>query len=136
MLAQLAHTIGVVSLAEYLAAEHPGSELVTERELRTERARQRREGVDTSNGRAPDALLRISAKRAGAQGIKRVAIELDLSRKDRRSLERMINQFDQEPDVDVVWWYVTPPRVERAREIVRALNAQDRFEVREWHGPT
>jgi hypothetical protein len=136
VLSQLRHTLAVVLLAEGLAAQHSGSELVTERELRAERYRMRREGIDTSLGRTPDAILRIPAKGVGAEGIKRVAIELDLVRKDRRAMERMIHQYDNEPDIDIVWWYVPPVRAERTREIVSDLAADDRFEVREWRGPT
>ena len=100
VLSQLRHTLAVVLLAEGLAAQHRGSELLTERELRAERYRLRRQGVDTSTGRTPDALLRIPAKGPGAQGITRVAVELDLARKDRRALERMVHQYDQEEGID------------------------------------
>jgi hypothetical protein len=48
----------------------------------------------------------------------------------------MIQQYDHEDDIDVVWWYVLPVRVERTRELVRSQNATDRFDVREWRGPT
>jgi hypothetical protein len=51
-------------------------------------------------------------------------------------MERMIHQYDNEPDIDIVWWYVPPVRAERTREIVSDLAADDRFEVREWRGPT
>ena len=136
VLSQLRHTLAVVLLAEGLAAEHRGAELLTERELRAERYRMQRQGLDTSRGRTPDAVLRIPAKGPGAQKIKRVAIELDLSRKDRRAMERMIHQYDQTDGIDAIWWYVLPVRVERTRGIVGDLHAEDRFEVREWRGPT
>lgn len=136
VLSQLRHTVAVVLLAEGLAAQHRGCELQTERELRAERYRLQRQGVDTSRGRIPDALLSIPAKGPGAQKIKRVAVELDLTRKDRRALERMIYQYDEIDGIDAVWWYVHPVRMERTRDIVRELAAEDRFEVREWRGPT
>jgi hypothetical protein len=60
-----------------------------------------------------------------------VAVELDLARKDRRALERMVRQYDHER-VDAVWWYVAPQRVDRTRAIVTGLDAQDRIEVRPW----
>ena len=134
VVSQLRHTIAVVWLTEYLLAEQRGAELVTERELRAERYRELRDGTrETEQGRTPDALLRVPTKGPGAQGIKTVAIELDLSRKDRRAMERMVRQYDRE-NVDQVWWYVTPPRVDRTRQIVRELNADDRIEVRAWLG--
>lgn len=132
VLSELRHTLAVVLLAEGLRAQHK-AELTTERQLRAERYRMRREGHDTSQGRTPDALLRVPVS---AKKVQRIAVELDLSRKDRRAMERMINQYDQEPDVDLIWWYVRPHRLKPAKEVVRQLAAQDRFEVREWPGPT
>lgn len=134
VLSELRHSLAVVVLAEYLLAEHHGVELTTERELRAQRYRELREGTRrTEQGRAPDALLRIPTKGAGAQGVMTVAVELDLSRKDRRAMERMIRQYDRET-VDRVWWYVAPARLERTRALVRELRADDRIEVREWRG--
>lgn len=135
VLAELKHTLGVVLLVEGLARQM-GAEYETERELRAQRYRLQNEGVDISQGRCPDAILRIPAKGPGAQGIKRVALELDLSRKERRAMEKMIHQYDQEPDVDAVWWYVPPARVEHAKSVVADLNATDRFWVLEWRAPT
>ncbi len=132
VLSELRHSIALVWLSEYLLAENAGAELVTERELRAQRYRDLREGRRaTEHGRAPDALLRIPTKRAGARGVMTVAVELDLSRKDRRAMERMIRQYDRE-NVDRVWWYVTAARLERTRAIVREMRAADRIEVFEW----
>jgi hypothetical protein len=131
VISQLRHTLAVVALAEFLLAQHRGAELVTERELRAHRYRDIRAGVDRSDGRTPDAVLRIPSDGPGAQGVVSVAIELDLSRKDRRALERVIHQYDHE-DVDIVWWYVAANRVQRTRAIVRELAAEDRIEVRPW----
>jgi hypothetical protein len=137
VLSELRHSLAVVWLTEYLLAEHAGAELTTERELRAQRYRELRDGVrEVEEGRAADALLRIPADDASAQGVMVIAIELDLSRKDRRAAERMIRQYDYENDIDKVWWYVMPGRVERTRALVSDLNAEDRFEVRQWRGPT
>jgi hypothetical protein len=137
VLSELRHSLAVVWLTEYLLAENAGAELTTERELRAERYRELRDGVrEVEEGRAPDALLRIPADDASAQGVMTVAVELDLSRKDRRLMDRMIRQYDYENDIEKVWWYVMPGRVERTRALVSDLNAEDRFEVRQWRGPT
>lgn len=134
VLSELRHSLAVVWLTEYLLAEHRGAELTTERELRAQRYRDLHEGKRTTeHGRAPDALLRIPTKGAGAQGVMTVAVELDLTRKDRRAMERMVRQYDRER-VDCVWWYVTSARLERTRALVRELRADDRIEVREWRG--
>jgi hypothetical protein len=134
VLSQLRHTLAVVLLVEGLAYKQPGTEYVTERELRAERYRQRRAGVDISRGRVPDGILQIPDKRT--KTIRRVALELDITRKDRRALENMVHRYDQEPDIDAVWWYTLGFRVERTQAVVRDLAAQDRFEVREWRAPT
>lgn len=137
VLSELRHSLAVVWLTEYLLAENAGAELTTERELRARRYRELRDGTrGAEEGRAADALLRIPSGGPGAEGIKTVALELDLSRKDRRAGERMVRQYDYENDVDEVWWYVLPGRVERTRALVSDLNAEDRFEVRQWRGPT
>ncbi|MGC2372860.1 MAG: hypothetical protein WA484_03195 [Solirubrobacteraceae bacterium] len=134
VLSQLRHSIAVVWLTEYLLAENADAELTTERELRAERYRELRDGTrETEHGRAPDALLRIPVKGAGAQGVMTVAVELDLTRKDRRAMERMVRQYDRER-VDRIWWYVTPARLERTRALVRELRADNRIEVRAWPG--
>jgi hypothetical protein len=137
VLSELRHSLAVVWLTEYLLADNAGAELTTERELRAERYRELRDGTrEAEEGRAADALLRIPSNGPGAEGITTVAIELDLSRKDRRAAERMIRQYDHESDIDKVWWYVMPGRVERTRTLVSDFNAEDRFEVRQWRGPT
>lgn len=137
VLSELRHALAVVELTEYLLAENAGAELTTERELRAQRYRELREGTrEAEEGRAADALLRIPPTGPGAERITTIAIELDLTRKDRRAMDRMIRQYDHENDIDKVWWYVMPGRVERTREVVSELNAGDRFEVRKWLGRT
>lgn len=128
---QLRHTLALVWLTEYLLTEHSGAQLVTERELRAQRYRELRNGErEIEHGRAPDALLHLPARDASAP-IETVAIELDVSRKDRRAMERMVRQYDREV-VDRVWWFVRPVQVERTRQLVHELHADDRIEVRQW----
>ena len=133
VLSELDHALAVVRLAERLAFEHRGSELITERELRAQRYRERLAGErETSVGRTPDAHLRIPVKGKRKQ-IEDVALELDLTRKDRRALLRMVEQYDQERDYDAIWWYVPPVRVKRLKDFVVEHGADRRIEVREWH---
>jgi hypothetical protein len=129
---ELRHTLALVWLTEYLLRENAGAQLVTERELRAERYRERREGErDVEQGRAPDALLRLPATQEADEHFETVAIELDLSRKDRREIERIVRQYDHEK-VDRVWWFVRSARVASVRGLIRELHAEDRVEVREW----
>lgn len=127
---ELRHALTLVWLTEYLLTEHAGAKLVTERELRVQRYRELRNGDrEIEHGRVPDALLHLPAHNpAGAQT---VAIELDLSRKDRRAMERMVRQYDRE-NVDRIWWFVRAVQVERTRELVHQLHADDRIEVLQW----
>jgi hypothetical protein len=137
VLSELRHSIAVVALTEYLLAEHAGAELTTERELRAQRYRELRAGTrEPEEGRAADALLRIQGDGSDAGLTTTVALELDLSRKDRRAAERMIRQYDHEHDIDKIWWYVKRGRIDRTRSIVRDLSAEDRIEVRTWRGRT
>lgn len=132
VLSELRHSLALVALTERLLSENKRGELTTERELRAERYRQRRDGARrTERGRTPDAILHVPVKGGGAQRTMTVAIELDLARKDRRAMERMIRQYDRER-VDRVWWYVLPVRAERTRDVVRQMRAQRRIEVFEW----
>jgi hypothetical protein len=132
VVSQLRHSVALVWLTEYLLAENAGAELTTERELRAQRYRDLRDGVrDVEEGRAPDALLRIPTTDSSAQDALTVAVELDLARKDRRAMERMVRQYDYER-VDRVWWFVTPARLDRTRALVRELRAEERIEVKEW----
>jgi hypothetical protein len=130
---ELPHTVALVWLTENLLHQNAGSELVTERELRAQRYRERRDGErDLEQGRAPDALLRLPQTADHPDGSpETVAIELDLSRKGRREMERMIRQYDHE-NVDHIWWFVRPFRLERTRQLVRELRAEGRIEVHRW----
>lgn len=112
--------------------EHAGAQLVTERELRAQRYRERRDGDrELSHGRAPDALLLLPSGQGRGGEAETVAIELDLSRKDRREMENVIHQYDHE-HVDRIWWFVRPIRVDRTRAVVRELRAEHRIEVQQW----
>lgn len=129
---ELRHTIALVWLTEYLLYENAGATLITERELRAERYRQHREGEQhLERGRVPDALLRLPGSQHEGRDMETVAVELDVSRKDGRAMVRMVHQYDRE-NVDRVLWFVRTVRVERARQIVRELRADDRIEVRAW----
>jgi hypothetical protein len=132
VVSELRHSLALVKLTERLLYDNKGAELTTEREIRAERYRELRDGGrQPEQGRAPDAILRIPTKGAGAQGVMTVAVELDLTRKDRRAMERMVRQYDREK-VDRVWWFVARARRERTRDLVRELRADDRVEVFEW----
>ena len=129
VLSEIQHSLAIVRVTEALLKGHPGAELTTERELRAQRYRARQAGERSDGrGRTPDALLRLPKKGAKSETI---AIEVDVTRKDRRAIERVITAYDYER-VDGVWWFVAPGRVERVRDVVRAMRADRRIEVRPW----
>jgi hypothetical protein len=129
---ELNHTLALVTLAEFLLYENPGAELRTERELRAQRYRDIARGArpPRGSGRIPDAILRLPSPGARGPTYRTVAIELDLSRKDHATWEHIISAYRFDKEVDQVWWYVTPGRIERARLIVARCEAADRIEVR------
>lgn len=134
VMSEVRHALAVVWLTEYLLGEHRGAELTTEREIRAQRYRELRERTrPVEQGRAPDALLTLSKKSGNNTTTETIAVELDISRKDRRALERMIRQYDREL-VDKVWWYVIPSRVERMTKFIEEMRAERRFEIRPWRG--
>jgi hypothetical protein len=129
--AEFHHSIAVVDLIEILLAGNPAAQLITERELRTERMREKRTGMRTATGRIPDAAFRIPAK--GKSPERLVAIELDRSPRRQRDVEAIIREYNAESYTSVVW-YVRPVRVERMREIMVTSRVQDFIEVRPWQG--
>jgi hypothetical protein len=132
VLAELRHTLAVVGLTEYLLAANPGAELITERELRGLRHRERQSGGRApGSGRCPDGILRLPTRDEGESQSRVVAIELDRVRKDLRSMEAIIHGYDEELAIDVIWWYVPSTHLARITELVRALRANDRIEVKE-----
>ena len=128
VLAELRHTIAVVWLTEYLLARLPGADLVTERELRAQRYRERAD----DRGRVPDALLRLLTAGSSPAG-ETVAVEVDRVRKDSRSMVEIIRGYNRNLDVDRVWWFVSAGRVERVRDLVHSQGAQRRIQV--WEMP-
>lgn len=132
VLSELRHTLAVVTLAESLVDSHPGAALITERELWAERYRKRWVDGDTSNlGRVPDAILLIPSH--GGRRPVAVAVELDLSRKSRHTVQTMVQRYEPVP-VDAVWLYVSPARTDRVRAWLTQLGAGDRFHVFDWRG--
>lgn len=111
---------------ERLLDEQPQATLITERELRADRYRERLGGQrPTGRGRTPDGVLHL-AKKA-------IAIELDLTPKRSKDYERILLAYKQER-YDEVWWYVLPRVVERVRGVVRDNRATDFMTVRAWEG--
>jgi hypothetical protein len=126
VLAEIRHTLAVVDLVEALLANMPpGTTLRTERELRAERRQELTRGTRRpGRGRVPDALF------IHPQGMT-VALELDLTPKRVRDMERILIAYLQERYSRILW-YVLPRQVGRLEEIVRKQRADDVVAVRAW----
>jgi hypothetical protein len=132
VVSELRHTIALVKLCETLLANNPTAELLTERELRAERYRDLRRGDrEIGTGRAPDALLRIPTGEPSVRRVAVIAVELDMSRKDARAMERMLREYDRET-VDRVWWFVSADRLQRTRQFVKEMRRENRVQVFQW----
>lgn len=132
VISELRHTLALVRLCETLLVNNPTAELVTERELRAARYREQHDGDrEPAHGRIADALLRIPTGRADRAPVAVVAVELDMSRKDVRAMERMLRAYDREA-IDRLWWFVAPHRVARVRDFVRDMHRDDRVQVFAW----
>ena len=125
VLAEVHHTLALVDLMEHLLAQNRRATMVTEREIRALRFRelavkQRRPGY----GRIPDGILHLGDK-------KTVAVELDLTSKRQRDIERVITGYKQER-YDSVWWFARPAITGRIKEIVVANRVDDLIDVKTW----
>jgi len=127
VLSDVRHAIALVDLTEQLLTQTKGAILETEREFRARRHRAMREGnARVGKGRIPDAVLTLSNGEP-------VAVELDLTSKRSRDIERIIISFQYER-VKHVWWFCTSKEItERVREVVRRRRADDFIEVKLWH---
>ena len=129
--AEFHHSLAVVDLIEILLEDNPAAILITERELRAERMREKRARTRKATGRIPDAAFRLPAK--GKKPERLVAIELDRSPRRQRDVEGIIREYNAESYTSVVW-YVRPGRVDKMREIMIASRVEDFIEVRPWQG--
>jgi hypothetical protein len=120
---EVRHAVALVDLVEELQAQHKGSSLRTEREIRTDRWHDRADGRrDAGKGRIPDGQLTLSSGRV-------VAIEMDLTPKRSKDFERILRAYRQER-FDEIWWYVVPGAVERVRRLVEDNRCDDFVDVR------
>jgi hypothetical protein len=123
------HALDIVDLTEELLAEHPEATLITERERRADRYRDKRAGKRKTTGRIPDAVFIFPATDSTKE--RTVAVELDRSPRNRMDIESVIQAYLSERYTEV-WWYVRPSRVEIVRQITRRMKVADLFEVRPW----
>ncbi len=120
---EVRHAVALVDLVELLLTQYKGSTLTTEREIRTDRWHERKDGRrDSGKGRIPDAQLTLKTGRT-------VAVELDLTAKRSKDFERILKAYRQEK-FDEIWWYVVPGAVERVRKLIEQNRCDDFMDVR------
>lgn len=129
--AEVPHALSLVDLTEEILTLHPDAILITERERRAERYRDKRKGLRKTTGRIPDAVFMLPAK--GSRKEQVIAVELDRTARSKMDAEAVIRAYLSER-YDQVWWYVRPSRVATLREIVKRGRVADLFEVRPWQG--
>lgn len=131
ILAEVPHALAIVDLAEELSAQYPEATLLTERERRAQRYREKKAGQRKGTGRIPDAVFLFPA--TGTTKERTVAVELDRTARSRADAETVVRAYVSERYTEV-WWYVRAHRVEAVREIVKRLRTDDFIEVRPWQG--
>jgi hypothetical protein len=120
---EVRHALALVDLVDELEEFNRGSTLRTEREIRTDRWHQRRDGkLRPGRGRTPDGELTLRNGRI-------VAIELDLTPKRSKDFERILRSYRQEK-FDEVWWYVVRGAVPRVAKLVAENRVEDFIHVR------
>ena len=124
VLAEVAHSLAIVDLTEQLLRDHPGATVITERERRAERYRDKRTGGRRATGRIPDGVLVTHASPA-----KETAIEVDLSARREKTVEQIVRAYQAERYAAVLW-YVLPSRVARIQGIVKRCRADSFIDVR------
>ncbi|MHB8328448.1 MAG: replication-relaxation family protein [Acidimicrobiales bacterium] len=126
--AEVRHSLALVDLTEELLAQNPGARLVTEREIRALRFRELAEKTRrTGFGRIPDGILHLKDGRT-------VAVEIDLTAKRQRDVERILLGYKQER-YDKVWWFARPGLVPRLSDIMKKNRVDDLVDIRPWDHP-
>ena len=113
------HGTTLVDLAQQLVAKTKG-DFVPERRLRAERRAGRKRKHRWTESHMPDGLLHIGDD-------KPVAIELEISLKERSRLREIILDYAFSSSVREVWYFVTNDTVRRAIE--RATQNDDDFRI-------
>jgi len=126
--AEVRHSLALVDLTEELLAANPGARLVTEREIRAMRFRELAEKTRRPGfGRIPDGILHLKDGRT-------VAVEIDLTAKRQRDVERILLGYKQER-YDKVWWFARPGLVPRLSDIMKKNRVDDLVDIRPWDHP-
>jgi hypothetical protein len=110
----LEHDLTVADVAVALMRLYPGSSWVTERELR----RKAGQGFGSIGARehVPDGVLLLPDG-------KKIAVEVETSRKPHRRTERILRYYLRRPDYIAVWYFCrTPQQLKSVKEAAQKLD--------------
>lgn len=136
VLTEVNHALGIVDLVEAISQQYPDATVLTERERRAERYREKRAGHRKATGRIPDAVFVFPEEKGRKQDRNKaetVAIELDRTARRRMDAETVITAYIAE-QYDQVWWYVRPSRVEATTSLTKRMKVDDFITVLPWNG--
>jgi hypothetical protein len=130
-LPELEHSLALVDLSEQLLQSQPGSQWLTERELRRDAIRrQRQDGMEPRpvRVRTPDGVLMLGAKR--------IAVELDLTAKRTEQYEQLLRAYAVDRTVQGVWWFAHSAAVsDRLTKLIERYQLTDFATARAWPAP-
>lgn len=125
---ELRHSLALVDLSEALLAQSPGSQWITERELRRDLFRQVQEGgmhPGLPRHHVPDGLL--------STGSGEIAVELELTNKRTRAYEQLFRGYAATPELAAVWWFSgSAPCRQRLTELAVRYQLQEFVRVLPW----
>jgi len=130
-LPELEHALALVDLSELLLRAHPGSQWVTERELRRDAIRRHRQsGMEPRpvRIRTPDGVLVV--------GNKRTAVELELTSKRTDQYEQLLRAYAANRSVDGVWFFArSAAGRDRLTKLIERYQLTDFATARPWTAP-
>ena len=112
------HDKSMVDLSLDLVSQNEGSYFLPERRIRHERGQK---GVG-QKGHISDGILTKSDK-------KRIAVELELSRKQRWRLDKIVSEFQADMSLDEVWYFCSDNVSDLVKEIV---GSDQMFSIFKW----
>lgn len=130
-LPELEHSLALVDLSEQLLASHPGTEWVTEREVRRDAIRRQRDGGMAAHAvrlRTPDGVL--------VSGSKRTAVELDLTSKRTEQYEQLLKAYAADRSVQELLWFARSAAVaDRLTKLIERYRLADFATAHVWSAP-
>lgn len=114
------HHITVLEVFQRLIETHPNAEVTSERELIAEKCGN---GIG-KNGHISDGLMMLEDKT--------IAVEVELSKKSKGRLKKIIEQYLTNSDIDEVWYFCAPEILKRTREMASGIDMIKIINIQEF----